>query len=95
MGKQLLILCLCLSSLQVKAQQLQDTIVTDKPETIWQMAKYDAKSTIKSVGHSFTRPLHWKGKDFEKFAILLGGTAALTFTDNSVRAFALQNKEDF
>lgn len=59
------------------------------------MAKYDAKQTVRSVAYSFTRPLHWKGKDFEKLGILLGGTAALTFSDNSVRTFAQQNREDF
>ena len=91
----LFFIAISLVSFVSHGQLLSDSIQGHKPETIWQIAKYDAKQTVRSVAHSFTRPLHWTGKDFEKLGILLGGTAVLTFTDNSVRAFAQQNREDF
>ena len=51
------------------------------------MAKYDTRYTLKSVGHAFTKPLHWKGKDFAKLGILLGGTAAISLADEAIRDF--------
>jgi len=79
-----LTLCICLSS----AQQLKTEIDSvKKPQTIWQMAKYDTRYTLKSVGHAFTKPLHWKGKDFAKLGILLGGTAAISLADEAIRDF--------
>lgn len=87
-----LTLCICLSS----AQQLKTEIDSvKKPQTIWQMAKYDTRYTLKSVGHAFTKPLHWKGKDFAKLGILLGGTAALSLADEPIRDFVQNQKSDF
>ncbi|WP_298895220.1 phosphatase PAP2 family protein [uncultured Psychroserpens sp.] len=63
--------------------------------SIWQLAKYDFKYTYKSVGHSLTRPLHWKGKDFAKLGILVAGTATLTLADRPMRDFFQNQKEDF
>ncbi|GGI57672.1 phosphatase PAP2 family protein [Winogradskyella haliclonae] len=77
------------------AQQLKTQIDSTKPQTIWQMAKYDTRYTLKSVGHAFTRPLHWKGNDFAKLGILLGGTAALTFTDEPIQEFIQNQRRDF
>ncbi|MFD1061994.1 phosphatase PAP2 family protein [Winogradskyella litorisediminis] len=76
------------------SQQLQN-IENDSTITIWQMAKDDAKNTIKAVGHSFTRPLHWKGDDFAKLGILIGGTASLTFADREVRHVFQSNVDGF
>lgn len=42
--------------------------------TTWQLLKYDANSTLKGLGHTFTRPLHWKGKDFLKHGGLAVGS---------------------
>jgi len=74
----------------------QSTSTTQKDSlTIWQLAKYDAKYTLKGVGHSLTRPLHWKGNDFAKLGILFAGTATLSLADNSIRDFAQNNRNDF
>lgn len=76
--------------------------VTDKPasvvqdtSSIWKLAKHDFKYALKGVGHSLARPVHWKGNDFTKLGILFAGTAGLSLTDNSIRAFAQNNKSDF
>lgn len=79
------------------AQQLQieTQIDSTKPKTVWQMAKYDTKQTLRSVGHAFTRPLQWKGKDYAKFGILVGGTALLTFADEPLQDFVQSNRDGF
>lgn len=64
-------------------------------QTIWQMAKHDTKYTLKSVGHAFTRPLHWKGKDFAKLGVLIGGTALLTFADEPIQDFTQRQAGNF
>ncbi|WP_411895544.1 phosphatase PAP2 family protein [Winogradskyella sp. A2] len=66
-----------------------------KPETIWEMAKYDTEYTFKSVTHAFTRPLSWEKKDFTKFIVLVGSTAALTYIDEPIRDFAQNQKDGF
>lgn len=59
------------------------------------MVKHDTKYTAKGVAHAFTRPLHWKQKDFTRLGILLGGTAALTLADDPVRDVFQNNKDGF
>lgn len=87
----LITIVMCISI--TNAQQLKKE--TDNPKTIWQLAKHDAKYTLKSVGHAFTRPLHWKGNDYAKLGIILGSTALLSFADEPIRDFAQQNRGDF
>lgn len=85
-----LTLCICLTS----TQQLKTEIdYVKKPQTIWQMAKYDTRYTLKSVGYAFTKRLHWKGKDFAKFGILLVGTTALSLADEPIRDFVQNQKK--
>ena len=61
----------------------------------WQLLKYDFKYTLKGVGHSLTRPLNWKSKDFTKLGILIAGTAALSLVDKPTRDLAQSNREGF
>lgn len=77
------------------AQQLVIDVQEQDSTSIWQLAKHDFKYTLKGVGHSFTRPLHWKSKDFQKLGLFVAGTAALSLADEPIRDFALNNKEDF
>lgn len=82
------------SILNVKGQQINSN-AKDSTQTIWQMVKDDAKNTVKGVGNSFTRPLHWKGKDFAKLGILIGGTASLSLADEEIRRTFQSNAEGF
>lgn len=91
----LLFLILTLGCLTSYSQQLKIEEDSTKSKTIWQLAKYDAKYTLKGVGHAFTRPLHWKGKDFAKLGVLVGGTALLSFADEPIRDFVQNQKNDF
>ncbi|MEH6537270.1 MAG: phosphatase PAP2 family protein [Psychroserpens sp.] len=90
----ILILFLVFASKPVVAQSL-DTTPKKDTSSIWQLAKHDFRYTIKGVGHSLTRPLHWKGNDFAKLGILFASTAALSLADNPVRDFAQNNRADF
>ncbi|ARV08391.1 hypothetical protein BTO05_01560 [Winogradskyella sp. PC-19] len=76
------------------SQQIKVKSDSARALTVWQMVKYDANNTVKSVGHAFTRPLHWKGDDFKKFGILVGSTTLLSLSDRSVREFS-QNQPNF
>lgn len=79
----------------VFAQQLSNKSTKRDSTSTWQLLKHDFKYTITGVGHSLTRPLHWKSKDFTKLGILLSGTAALSLADEPIRDFAQNNREDF
>lgn len=91
----LLIFLLVPTCIQAQSLDTQIDFSEPKPETIWGMVKYDTEYTFKSVSYAVTRPLYWQGDDFAKLGILLGGTAALTFTDESIREFAQNQSEDF
>ncbi len=79
-----LILSLCFKN--VNAQQLSYDKCSDTV-TIWQLLKYDAKTAFQSVTYSFTRPLHWKKKDFITLGVLLGGTILLSTIDEEANTF--------
>lgn len=93
----IIVLSLCFSTLNAQLKDITSTIVIkeDSTQSVWQLAKHDVKYTLKSVGNSFTRPLHWKAKDYAKLGILLGGTAALTFADDPVRDLFQNNRDGF
>lgn len=70
-----------------------------KPEkdstSIGLLLKHDTKSALRSVGHAFTGPIRWKGKDYLKLGGLIGGTLALSSVDDEVNTFFLNNGENF
>ena len=70
----------------LSAQQLQNDMPSDTATT-WELLQYDAKTAFKGVVHSFTRPAHWKKKDFTTLGTLLLGTVALTAADNEANTF--------
>jgi len=82
----LFIVVLALGFSTISAQQLDNEKPSDTATT-WQLLKYDAKSAFQGVKHSFTRPAHWKKKDFNTLGVLLLGTVALTAIDNDVNTF--------
>ncbi len=83
--------------MNVNAQsiKLKDSLNTSKDLSTLSLLKHDTKQTLKGIGHSFTRPLHWKGKDFKKLGGLLIGTMALSTLDNETNRFFERNSEDF
>lgn len=75
--------------------QVKDFFKTDKPSdsaSIGQLALYDLKQGIKSVGHSFTRPFHWKKKDFLTLGSVVVGSLALSTIDDEGSALFIRNE---
>ncbi|VXB62419.1 phosphatase PAP2 family protein [Maribacter litoralis] len=79
-----LILCISLSA--------QDTS-KDSTETRWNMFKYDIATMFQSVGHSYTRPLHWEGNEWAQFGAVVGGTALVYLADDDTSRFIRNNRE--
>lgn len=75
----------------------QEITTKKKKDTtsIGQLALYDVKSTLKSVGFAFTRPLYWKGNDYLKLGGLISGTLLLSAADDEINAFFLRQQDDF
>ncbi|MCK0156282.1 phosphatase PAP2 family protein [Cellulophaga sp. F20128] len=59
---------------------------TDSSKT-WQILKYDTNASWRSIKHSVTRPLHWKGKDYAKLGSIVAGTAIIAVADNETSTF--------
>ena len=95
--KQVSILILFLGLFSsVQSQRLaslsaQDTLGV--PETNWNNFKYDFVSIFGGVGYSYTRPLHWKGKQWGTLGAIAGGTALLHLFDKESSEFARRQKD--
>jgi len=51
------------------------------PETRWKMFSYNMGNVCKRVGYSYTRPLHWQGKQWATFGYTAAGTGLLHFVN--------------
>lgn len=70
------------------AQKLKNTKPNDTvTTTTWELLKHDAKTAFKGATHSFTRPLHWKKKDFTTLGVMLVGTVAMSAIDDEANRF--------
>lgn len=65
----------------------QTTTEMVKEETIWQNFKYDMGSIGGGIGHSFSRPLHWKKKNWINFAGFTAGTVILNLADDEINSW--------
>ncbi len=74
--KSVLLLFVFLLSIQTNAQRIEDT----KAST-WEMLKHDGVSIFGGVKHAYTRPLHWKKKDYITLGAIVAGTALLYTID--------------
>lgn len=73
----------------------QQTLNTEKPSdsaSIGKLALYDLKQSVKGIGYSFSRPLHWKKKDFTTLGTFLVGTLALSTIDDEASALFVKNE---
>ena len=82
----IVVLIFTFSSSKLSAQQLPYSKPSDTART-WELLRYDLKTAFHSVKHSFTRPAHWKQKDFTKLGALLVGTVALSAVDEEANRF--------
>ncbi|MEM1257414.1 MAG: phosphatase PAP2 family protein [Bacteroidota bacterium] len=61
---------------------------------MWQDFTYDLENIFGGIGHSYSRPLHWKGDDWTKFGATAIGTAALFFIDDEIDEWADGFRDD-
>ena len=78
---------------KLNAQENIAEITTDKDSiSIGALAFYDLKQSVKGVGHSFTRPFHWKKKDFTTLGTVVVGALAISTIDDESSAFFVRNE---
>lgn len=59
----------------------------------WQMLKYDVGNTFKAVGHSYIRPFHWNGRQWQTLGGVAAGTALLYLVDDDTSRFISNQRE--
>lgn len=74
--------------------EAQDSIVFKKPDTRWQMFTYDLGTMFTSVGHSYSRPLHWQGRQWGHFGGMVAGTGLLYLVDDNTSRFFRGRRDD-
>ncbi|WP_405379854.1 phosphatase PAP2 family protein [Maribacter sp. LLG6340-A2] len=65
----------------------------DTIDSRWKMFTYDVGNMFKGVGHSYTRPLHWQGKQWAQFGAVVGGTGLVYLADDNTSRFIRNNRE--
>lgn len=88
MKKLLILLNLICCSLLTGQSTTNDTI-----DSRWKMFTYDIGNMFKGVGHSYTRPLHWQGKQWAQFGAVVGGTGLVYLADDNTSRFIRNNRE--
>lgn len=73
------------------SSQTQNTY--DVAQTNWQLFKYDVGSIFGGIGYSYTRPLHWQGKQWGTFGAITAGTGLLYIFDEETSEFSIRQKE--
>ncbi|MEM8927129.1 MAG: phosphatase PAP2 family protein [Bacteroidota bacterium] len=73
------------------AQNIPETTTS---KNMWQDFTYDLENIFGGIGHSYSRPLHWKGDDWTKFGATAIGTAALFFIDDEIDEWADGFRDD-
>lgn len=65
----------------------------DTVDTRWKMFTYDMGNIFKGVGHSYSRPFHWKGEQWADFGMVVGGTGLVYVFDDNTSRFIRNNRE--
>ncbi|MCF7559999.1 phosphatase PAP2 family protein [Sabulilitoribacter multivorans] len=77
----------------LNAQQLETSSTKIKDtSSIGELALYDLKQSVKSVGHAFSRPFFWDTKDFTTLGTVIVGSLALSTIDDEASAFFVRNE---
>ncbi|MFY0629826.1 MAG: phosphatase PAP2 family protein [Flavobacteriaceae bacterium] len=84
----LLILLFCFTIGSSNAQSTTPKIDFNQDKSTWGNFKYDLGNIFGGVGHAYSRPLHWKGKQWSNFGYVAAGTASLFLVDDEFNSFA-------
>ena len=74
--------------------QAQELNIQGERGNTWKNFTYDMESVFGGIGHSYSRPFHWKGKQWGQFGLLVGGTSALFLVDDEFDSWADRFRED-
>lgn len=87
-------------SLNIHIQPMENPIdsltlkTPDKKKSMGKMFLYDMGNIFAGMGHAYSRPAHWKKKQWTQFAATMAGTAALFLVDEPVHDFASRLEKD-
>ncbi len=85
--KYLFYLSLCLFTFSVYGQT-NDSFLKQKDSTsVWELLKYDAGATVRSVTHAYTSPLQWNKKDFKNLSVSAISLFSLSLADEEMNRF--------
>ncbi|NAY92593.1 phosphatase PAP2 family protein [Muricauda sp. JGD-17] len=59
-------------------------VQAQKKDKLWNHFTYDVGTIFGGVGHAYSRPFHWKGKDWANFGYLASGTLLLFTVDDEL-----------
>nr|WP_298995288.1 phosphatase PAP2 family protein [uncultured Allomuricauda sp.] len=88
--KSLPLLLLMFTLVQLNAQELK----IDKKESLWNHFTYDMGNVFGGIGHAYSRPFHWKGKQWANFGYVTAGTLALFTVDDELDSWADGFRDD-
>ncbi|MGB3151183.1 MAG: phosphatase PAP2 family protein [Maribacter sp.] len=66
----------------------------DSIEKRWEMFTYDIGNVFKGVGYSYTRPLHWRGKEWATFGYVMGSTGVAYLVDTPTNKYFRGIRDD-
>tara|TARA_R110002033_G_scaffold8849_3_gene29975 strand:- start:66 stop:923 length:858 start_codon:yes stop_codon:yes gene_type:complete len=91
--KHILFVVVILFIFKLNAQQnSQNTFKAKDTTSIGKLALYDLKQGIKSIGYSFSRPFHWKKRNFATLGTVIVGAFALSTIDDEGSALFVRNE---
>ena len=88
--KMILTSILLVFSVGVFSQTPQDSTSNNT----WENFTYDIGNIFKGVGYSYSRPLHWQGKQWETFGGIVAGTGVIYLVDTPTSDYFIGIKED-
>lgn len=90
------LLFICLVAIGVQAQNdtivENDTTIELKKENFFQRIGSDGKLTLKTIGYTYSRPFHWKKRDWLRFGGAIAAGGLLTLVDQQISEAFIDRK---
>lgn len=82
------LICTGLALLFIMTSFAQDLQIHADRGNLWKNFTYDIGNIFGGVGHAYSRPFHWKGRQWGHFGMVAAGTAGLYFVDDEIDEWA-------
>lgn len=83
-----IVLCLMLTAVSAQNTDFTSSLKLDSDRNTWQKLTYDMENVFGGMLHSYSRPFHWKKKQWTEFAYVAAGTATLYHFDDELDEWA-------